>query len=364
MNTRRKVIDLFKQIHKTFIDSSDYWYDKIDYRDLNRKYDLDERESYVISYLLGTFKYTFVAEVAGAIIEVIQTKKFPYKVLLVGILHIAMSVLGATRMITKARDVAQFLNDDDLNKIVFSFSEQYAPATKDQLDYIKNSVYKKPIELPIYGDYDLAEMGGRRFGPPTRNQLDYIKNSMYTHPIELPLYDYYDLAEMGGKRFGPPTKDQLDYIKNSGYKEPLEPMKKPLKQILEDRAYYVNNLTYDTPIGPQMNDVVATSWASSIPGLLIKYGVPGLLAGGAIYGGYKLYDWYKNKEKPEPNIERSMENEMNNIVEAGVSTGPKDYSITDDKPIPIMYNTDPDTREKIKRLVQPQTASDLWFVNK
>ena len=74
----------------------------------------------------------------------------------------------------------------------------------------------------------------------------------------------------------------------------------------------MNNIPLQTPLPrtwnklgnlmaePPMNTISkeASAWGSALPALLLKYGVPGLLTGGLVYGGYKAYDWWKNRQQP------------------------------------------------------------------
>ena len=87
---------------------------------------------------------------------------------------------------------------------------------------------------------------------------------------------------------------------------------------------------------------------STLPQVLASYGLKGLLAGGLVagtaYGGYKLYNWWKNK-KPESQVP----------VEAGVSVTSKELSnnVESTKPTNITFNSaDAETKAKIRRLAR------------
>ena len=119
----------------------------------------------------------------------------------------------------------------------------------------------------------------------------------------------------------------------------------------------------------------ATAWGTSLPALLAAFGLPGLLAGGTVYGGLKLYDRYnRNKmlksdyfdygnyqenwlDEPyrlvqQDSVGTILEQQMNSAIEAGVHNEPNDYSTIDHRPIPMMHPTDIETRRKIKKLIK------------
>lgn len=310
MNDEEYVKDLFEQFQKESQDNYEYNLGKHIYKShLGKNVLMSNKELKIIIYLLDYFKHAMGVGVVSTIIEIIRKRRFPYKTILGVIFYIVISAIGIYRF-KRAIDKIKPVYDPEFDQVLDEFYFN---------NYYKYDLFEQPDEVkPTPNRRKLPYVDETNFGQTLKDQIK--------SPFEIPTYSYYDLAEIGGTRFGPPTKDQLDYINNSMYKEPIE---------------------------PQLHDSISSAWASSLPALLIKYGVPGLLAGGAIYGGYKLYDWYTNKPKiNEQNQQKEMENQMNNIVEAGVYKEPKDYSITDDKPIPILYKTDLETSEKIKRLIK------------
>ena len=59
----------------------------------------------------------------------------------------------------------------------------------------------------------------------------------------------------------------------------------------------------------------SAAWGSSLPGLLIAFGLPGLLAGGAIYGGIKLYDRYNKNKNSESEFDVGWLDEPYRLVQ-------------------------------------------------
>ncbi|WP_458454518.1 hypothetical protein, partial [Methanobrevibacter sp.] len=102
---------------------------------------------------------------------------------------------------------------------------------------------------------------------------------------------------------------------------------------------------YSKPIGPEFNEISqqAAAWGSSLPGLLIKFGIPGLIGGGLVYGGYKTYQWWTNKKKKVR-------------VDAGVNKEPEEHEFKTgiegkyNPPVVYMNPDEFDTSAKIRKL--------------
>ena len=90
--------------------------------------------------------------------------------------------------------------------------------------------------------------------------------------------------------------DPMDYWTAIASLNPPRGMMVPLQTQLPRTWNKLDNLMTEPP----MNNISqeASAWGSALPSLLLKYGVPGLLTGGLVYGGYKAYDWWKNRQQP------------------------------------------------------------------
>ena len=133
---------------------------------------------------------------------------------------------------------------------------------------------------------------------------------------------------------------------------------------------YLNHYrTCDVP----MNNISkeASAWGSTLPSLLLKYGIPGLLGGGLIYGGYKAYDWWRNRQQAPMNtaydlyrnyyqynnpytIHPITNNRKPKIqADAGVNITSKELSNDVENTTPTNINLTPadaETKAKIRRL--------------
>ena len=119
-------------------------------------------------------------------------------------------------------------------------------------------------------------------------------------------------------------------------------------------GYYAKKFTHNTAtendeyVAQPKNEIsqVCEKMGSNLSQLLAAYGVRGLLAGGlvggAMYGGYKAYNWWKNRK---PQVE----------VEAGVNVTSKELSNNTEASKPTNFTLNPadaETRAKIRRLIK------------
>ena len=159
----------------------------------------------------------------------------------------------------------------------------------------------------------------------------------------------------------------------SDYDDPMNYWSMFNKKLKQNRVSILNNVNGEVP----MNNISkeAYAWGSTLPSLLLKYGIPGLLTGGLIYGGYKVYDWWNNKKQSPVNsvydlyrnyyqysnpyvIQSITNNHKPKIqVEAGVNTTSKELSndVEDTTPTNITLTpADAETKAKIRRLARNQ----------
>lgn len=265
------------------------------------------------------------ANVVHGLITSLIRRKIPFTNILLILLTYAIKVCTVPYVVKKLYNLYNSL---------IKFDDKW----DDKLDefYFKNYYQYDAFEVPDEDEIKPGELS---------------TNQLYNYFAEPAEYFDYDLALMGGNKYGPPTKDQYNYLQNSTYKAPVE--------IISQ-----NELDQQT-----------TAWGASLPGLLISYGLPGLLTGAGVYGLYKLYNWYNQSKKSDRNevinsehdvswleepyrfdlqdsVGTILENEMEKRIEAGVNNEPKHYSTTDKRAIPMMHPTDIETRRKIKKLIK------------
>ena len=99
---------------------------------------------------------------------------------------------------------------------------------------------------------------------------------------------------------------------------------------------------------PPKNEITESceKMGSNLSELLAKYGLRGLLAGGlvggAMYGGYKAYNWWRTRK---PKV----------TVEAGVNVTSEELSNNNEYFTPTNFTLNPadaETRAKIRRLIK------------
>ena len=176
----------------------------------------------------------------------------------------------------------------------------------------KDLFYQEPIgpeRKPLYT---------QPIGPEIDNPYNHYSQSIGPE-IDNPYYNYYD------QPIGPVSIPNL----YSHHSLPIGP------EINDQYS------SYSRQIGPEFNEISqqAAAWGSSLPGLLIKFGVPGLLGGGLVYGGYKAYQWWANKKNKAR-------------VDAGVNKEPEEYSSNDGPTVAYMNPTEMEMSQKIKNLTK------------
>lgn len=327
MNTESYREELFRNMKEHLNDNYDYNRAKLKTKKRllveEKTLPLFKKYDQIIKILNGVLG----ANVVYGLITSLIRRKIPYTNILLILLTYAIKTCSVPYFAQKLYNILKSLKmpDDELDAKLDEF-------------YFKNYYQYEAFEVP---DEDEDEI---KPGELPTNQL----YNYFAEPAE---YFDYDLAFMGGNKYGPPTKDQSNYLQNSTYKAPLE--------IISQ-----NELDQQT-----------AAWGASLPGLLISYGLPGLLTGAGVYGLYKLYNWYnqsKNSDRNEvinsehdvswleepfrfdlqDSVGTILENEMEKRIEAGVNNEPKHYSTTDKRSIPMMHPTDIETRIKIKKLIK------------